>query len=339
MGMGLIGYALAGAGEGLGKGMIDVGMEQIKSELEEARSQRLMEFRQEMEIVKEKRGQAMLDQERTARVNRIDAAKRDLVQGDIQRKYADSDAAVADAEADRTDFPLSPEQRAVIEQAKANDAQAMTDDPNNFVRAGMRTGDIVPKDVIASTQRANRNTTWQDVQMAKIMSGERNVDVRAGATTEAAQIRADASRDTAEARAGSTGSRGLTVPQQVKNREIDAARKIVDALTPEDIKRKTSKFTNTGRENPDYDASLANRVRLAGQRKYGEDDVFDAQLDDAPAKPSPAGNSSAGQGKDIGDIAERFASDPAMKGMRLGRETPTGREVFDASGKLLGHYR
>ena len=339
MGMGLIGYALAGAGEGLGKGMTAVGMEQIKSELEEARSQRLTEFRQEMEIAKEKRGQAMLDQERTARVNRIDAAKRDLVQGDIQRKYADSDAAVADAEAGRTDFPLSPEQRAVIEQAKANDAQTMTDDPNNFVRAGMRTGDIAPKDVIASAQRANRNTTWQDVQMAKIMSGERNVDVRAGATTEAAQIRADASRDAAEARAGGTGSRGLTVPQQAKNREIDAARKIVDALTPEDIKRKTSKFTNTGRENPDYDASLANRVRLAGQRKYGDDSVFDAQLDDAPAKPSPAGNSSAGQGKDIGDIAQRFASDPAMKGMRLGRETPTGREVFDASGKLLGHYR
>ena len=339
MGMGLIGYAVAGAGEGLGQGIAATGFEAMKQAMEQNRQARLAEFQSELRMKEDRSRLDLADQERTARVNRIDAAKRDLVQGDIQRKYADSDAAVADAEAGRTDFPLSPEQRAVIEQAKANDAQAMTDDPNNFVRAGMRTGDIAPKDVIASTQRANRNTTWQDVQMAKIMSGERNVDVRAGATTEAAQIRADASRDAAEARAGGTGSRGLTVPQQVKNREIDAARKIVDALTPEDIKRKTSKFTNTGRENPDYDASLANRVRLAGQRKYGEDDVFDAQLDDAPAKPSPAGNSNAGQGKDIGDIAQRFASDPAMKGMRLGRETPTGREVFDASGKLLGHYR
>ena len=57
MGMGLIGYALAGAGEGLGRGMAQVGMEQLKSELEEERNRRLMEMREEMEIAKEKRGQ------------------------------------------------------------------------------------------------------------------------------------------------------------------------------------------------------------------------------------------------------------------------------------------
>lgn len=87
----------------------------------------------------------------------------------------------------------------------------MTNDPRTFVRAGMRTGDIAPKDVMTATQKVDRNTTWQDVQMAKLLSGERNVDTRAQATTDAAQIRADASRDNAETRAAATSTPGRSM--------------------------------------------------------------------------------------------------------------------------------
>lgn len=38
------------------------------------------------------------------------------------------------------------------------------------------------------------------------------------------------------------------------------------------------------------------------------------------------------------DTNSRFASDPAMKGHQLGKATPQGVEVLDASGKLVGHY-
>lgn len=38
------------------------------------------------------------------------------------------------------------------------------------------------------------------------------------------------------------------------------------------------------------------------------------------------------------DTHGRFSTDPAMKGMQLGRATSQGVEVLDASGKLVGHY-
>lgn len=121
--------------------------------------------------------------------------------------------------------------------------------------------------------------------------------------------------------------------QRVQNHEIDAARRVLAGMTPEDIKKKTAKFTNTGRDNPDYDATLATRVRLAAKRKYGDDDWFDIQNginghegDAAPAQ-QPKG------------IPDRFAADTGMQGFKLGKQTDKGYEVFNSAGKLVGHYK
>jgi hypothetical protein len=134
--------------------------------------------------------------------------------------------------------------------------------------------------------------------------------------------------------------RGLTEPQRVKNFEIEAARRIVGQLSPEEMKRKTQKFTNSGRENPDYDESLANRVRIAAKRKYGEDSDFDAQLDPAtdaaaPVKSKPGATPPA---VDAG-IQQRFQADPAMRSYKLGKVTDRGQEVLDSNGRLVGHYQ
>ncbi|MBI4998565.1 MAG: hypothetical protein HZC22_17055 [Rhodocyclales bacterium] len=126
---------------------------------------------------------------------------------------------------------------------------------------------------------------------------------------------------------------GLTLPQQVHDKEVDVARAYVSQYTPEEIKLRTAKATNTGRENPDYDPGLANRVRLANRRKYGADDWFDTQINPTETRTDsapPVG----------GDVSARFADDQAMtgKGYRLGRQTPRGREVVNANGEIIGHY-
>lgn len=121
---------------------------------------------------------------------------------------------------------------------------------------------------------------------------------------------------------------GLTLPQQRSNAEIDAARAAVSGMSPAEILRRSQKATNTGRENPDYNPAIAHAANLAGRRKIGADDHFDSRTGQQPAA-QPAQTS----------IPSRFAQDPAMKGMRLGRQTANGIEVFDQTGKHVGHYR
>lgn len=119
----------------------------------------------------------------------------------------------------------------------------------------------------------------------------------------------------------------LTLPQRRSNFEIEAARKSVSGMTPEEIKRKTANFTATGRENPEYDPALSKAVSLAGRRMYGDD----AEFDQRQQAKQPVGND--------GDVITRFRADTGMKGHNLGKQTDLGTEVLDASGKLIGHYR
>ena len=132
----------------------------------------------------------------------------------------------------------------------------------------------------------------------------------------------------AQGKAPQQGER-LTLPERRGNLEIDAARKAVAGMTPEEIRRKTAKQTDTGRENPDFDPALERAVSLAARRKIGDDPVFDQRH----AQPAQSSTQPAG------DVSSRFSADPAMKSHRLGKQTELGTEVFDASGKLIGHYR
>jgi len=120
---------------------------------------------------------------------------------------------------------------------------------------------------------------------------------------------------------------GPTLAQQRGNSEIDAARERITGLTPEEIKRKTANFTSTGRENPDFDPTLAKAVTLANRRKIGDDQHFDQREQPRQA----AGND--------GDTMTRFKADQGMKGHTTGKQTENGIEVFDAAGRLIGHYR
>lgn len=120
---------------------------------------------------------------------------------------------------------------------------------------------------------------------------------------------------------------GLSLSQQRSNAEIDAAREAVAGLTPEEIRVRTTKTTDTGRENPNYDPSLARAATLAGRRKIGTDQTFDNRTQQAA--PPPAAPT----------VTSRFQADPAMKAYKLGAQTPNGFEVKDSTGKIVGYYR
>lgn len=124
---------------------------------------------------------------------------------------------------------------------------------------------------------------------------------------------------------------GLSLAQQRSNAEIDAAREAVSGLSPEDIRKRTAKTTDTGRENPDYDPGLARAASLAGRRKIGDDQLFD-QRTQGQQQPQPAPTI------DRKDVAGRFRADRQMDGYTLGKDTPKGVEVLKG-GKIVGYYR
>ncbi len=144
------------------------------------------------------------------------------------------------------------------------------------------------------------------------------------------QVGRSAHEDRVDARQQMRGNRGgLTLAQQRANAEIDAARDSVAGLDPADIRKRTQKTTDTGRENPDYDPGLARAAALAGRRKVGDDHVFD-QRGQQQAQQAPA--------FDRKDVASRFRADKTMNSYTLGRDTPQGVEVL-SGGKVVGHYR
>jgi hypothetical protein len=125
------------------------------------------------------------------------------------------------------------------------------------------------------------------------------------------------------------GAKGPTVSQARSNAEIEAARKVVSQLRPDEISKRTQPRNKYGFPNPDYDPELARQAKLAARRKYGTDDDFDKPGTSAPAAAS----------RTSADAADRFKTDKAMSGSRLGAQTARGYEVFDRSGKLIGYYR
>jgi hypothetical protein len=161
----------------------------------------------------------------------------------------------------------------------------------------------------------------------------------------------------------------LTLPQQRTNYEIDAARKSIAGMTPQEIAHRTAKATNTGRENPDYDPNLARQARIAATRKIGDDGEFDGAGDppesvDAPPRSSTKSTvlggkpiekytdaeltklfgtknfaSQAAKAKIDTELTHRtFSKDSSMSGNTLGESTPNGYKVLDKSGKHIGYY-
>lgn len=143
-----------------------------------------------------------------------------------------------------------------------------------------------------------------------------------------AQVRA-ATRGGGSSNEGPRSSR-LTLSQQRGNSEIDAARMTVENVPPDELKHRTTQYTERGYRNFDYDPALAKSAALASRRKVGEDPDFDQSF---------SGEKPQGQAARADAIPDRFKQDTAMSSNRLGKKTAKGFEVFDAKGRLIGFYR
>lgn len=188
---------------------------------------------------------------------------------------------------------------------------------NQLAAESMRQNGIARgQDLSYGARMAQQGLTARSQELGLQKAQERNEVVMRGQ---------DIGANTAAARLAQQGVPSLS--QQRSNAEIDAARSRIAGLDPAEIKRKTANFTATGRENPDYDPTLAKAISLANRRKIGDDEEFDQRQQ----AQQPAGND--------GDAMARFKADKAMTGHTLGKQTEQGVEVLDASGKLIGHYR
>lgn len=328
MGMGLL-----GAVAGLGKVGEQIGQQMMKHALREEELSWLEERQNRMAEMAEARKKVKID----AFVSEMDSmrtAKLGENAGNLNQA----------AEIYRSSEGLSEEDRqaglGAVDQARTRLGKLAHEEVG---MAGLRTGNLEAKDYITATSRQETATdkltnavllkqlgidaTQQNVQTKETGKNERldkSLASREG-------IAADKIESNETIAANKVGQ--LTGSQRVMNKEIDAARRIVGSLDPGEIKKKTAKFTNTGRDNPDYDASLAKRVSIAAKRKYGDDDWFDTQNgltgEEAEAQPHNKGT----------DVTTRFGSDPDMKAFKMGKQTDKGLEVLDANGKLIGHYR
>lgn len=188
------------------------------------------------------------------------------------------------------------------------------------LEATRQQGDLNQRGIAAGIEKAKQAGIDQ-------RAAERNqIQTRAQDMTASTAAERIASQERIAEQRKDAGMR-LTLPQVRSNSEIDAARQRVAGLSPEEIKQKTANYTATGRENPNFDQTLAKAVSLANRRKYGADDHFDQR----EQTQQPAGTD--------GDVVTRFKADRGMLGHKTGQMTDQGLEVFDASGRLIGHYQ
>lgn len=172
-------------------------------------------------------------------------------------------------------------------------------------------------------QKAKRNSE------AALLDRQTSLEQLRQEGREAAEDRRDARLvkqiEAANSRAANRG--GLTAAQERGNAEIDSARERIHGMDPAEIRRRTAKQTDTGRENDQYDPSLARAASLASRRKIGQDDAFDSR-ENTPKAPA----------FDLEDVRKRFRSDRKMDNYTLGNMTPQGVEVLQ-NGRVVGHYR
>lgn len=261
----------------------------------------------------------------------------------------------------------------------AGDFQGAVDFYNGYVKDGKTVTGVKEKDgnTVTATYADGSSKDIQKVALHRMLLEAQKEGSHADLTFKAmeeqgkidAKIREDigngqkglrdAQAAEARAKAKSESGGGLTLPQKSNNAEIDAARSVVGGMSPQEIKLRTSKATDTGRENADYDPNLERQVRLANSRKVGADEYFDqtyvnespkvesptlggkpiANYTDAQLKKNRGIASSKAKAKIDTELTRRaFTSDPSMQGNSMGNQTQHGYEVIDPSGKLIGYW-
>lgn len=271
-------------------------------------------------------GSSINMQEGSAVLARANQARGEMINSLIKANGGNGIAALPDyAAADNAEKTQRWAMEALPARQRGAVMQAELDGQNQLAREQMRQqGDLNQRGILAGIERAkqesidHRATDRNEIQ-------KRGQDMNAST----AANRLTSQERIAEQRTQDAGTR-LTLPQRRSNFEIDAARRQVAGLSPEEIQRRTQQFSATGRENKDFDPTLAKSVSLANRRKYGADDHFDQREQSQQQAQQPAGND--------GDVMTRFRGDKTMQGYKLGNQTDRGHEVLDGAGNVIGHW-
>jgi hypothetical protein len=194
---------IMGAIGGLGDAMQNVGSTMLKNELDtesklkvnQQDSDLALQRAKALEEYKVQAASALREQ----RATRIGAAQQGIVDAKMDAKYAGSDAAVAAADAGQTDAPLTDEQRGIINSAKDTDRRRLMADRSTYVDAAIQTGDIEPKDVLASNTKsevaditAQSRQAVQDAKNEVAMARVDAMNAKTQAQYEAAMARVEA---------------------------------------------------------------------------------------------------------------------------------------------------
>lgn len=172
--MGIILSALAAAGdEGVKSVDSNIKQQQItdqderRSLLETAKAKAIIDYQKQAQLDAE-------NQKRQGIQDRVGAARTGVINTAMADKYAQSDAAVADAAAGKTSAPLTPDQKAAIDQSKQIDTKALADDPHSYIQAAMATGDIDPKEVATLVQQADQMKRMEASQKAQFEHSDKS---------------------------------------------------------------------------------------------------------------------------------------------------------------------
>lgn len=298
--MGLLMGALAGAGAAVE----DTTKYALRTMMDEEKSKRIAEYS----------GRLKLDQETQTRQKRAGEIRQG-VDAEINKRFGDQANAL---ESDDTSAVRKPSRTEAL-QVRHDVAADLGYDES--ASEALKARDTETK----ADYYGARDKNAED----RLAQGNRRLDQQ-GDRNDAVIDNLDART---EAIAAGKPPKDLTFMQKARNAEIDRAREKVAGLDEASVRVRTQKFSATGRENKDFDPGLARATALAARRKVGDDPWFDSRDGNA------GGQSEAAPRADVAELGNRFASDPAMKGKRMGALKPEGREVLDASGKLIGHYR
>lgn len=189
--MGLIGGAGAGASQLADQNTKlwgEQALEQQRQEAVTAREQSMARLKQSLQIEGE-------NTQRTAMVGRIDDAAGKIADTQLAGKRALINSGVTDPSA------WTPEQQAAVDQSIALDKQALIGDPKTRRQAAELTGDISPEKAAGMGNTAEMTQMKMDSLLARAEDRNQTMQqiaqIRADATTAAAQLRVDAANQRA----------------------------------------------------------------------------------------------------------------------------------------------
>lgn len=162
--MNSISQGLSAAGYAGGDMYAKGALEDQRAEIQAQRDARLAEMQEMAGIRTENRAVARADQQRTAQVDRVDAAAGKIAETAVEGKRGLINSRIEDKSS------WTPEQQAAVDQSLGLDKAKVAADPKTRTQAAINTGDISPKDAATMDSRAEIAQMKNDAYLANVQA-------------------------------------------------------------------------------------------------------------------------------------------------------------------------